>query len=433
MPFESVLLVGFGREATGFGRVTSSIASALIDRHDVMQFALDLAAAPAECRRWPIVANGVRFDPLGLEKLAETIERYRPDVVWIINDFWWLQRYAGHRRTFQSFVEIRRLRSARRQDPPRPRARVSHSLRRCCRLQRVCPSGHRKGPVRRRVGRTRGLRCRRSGSFPTASISTCFVRSVTATKPSWHAAGSEDFLVLNGNQNNARKRIGHHPAWVREVREGKTIRRQARLELQHVGRFEAFPRNQCCQARRSLGHRRPDRLERVRNGACRLQQWRIEPPLQSLCGGHQHVVGGGLGPRELRTWSDRCCADRLPPHGRRRDLGWTRGVFGDRGIAAQSCSDASGARGEHGGCRRVARAAVSGQVPSDRSRVEGYRRDQAATIRLEHDRTCLVVGLRGRLSFVASTRAPSSRSSRPATASAPSSRSTASSEAAPIT
>jgi D-inositol-3-phosphate glycosyltransferase len=82
-----VLAVGHGAAATGFSRVLDSVIQRLCHKYDFHHFATNHRTERVE-GRWPVYGNADRFDPNGLDRLGELMQRIRPDVVLILNDLW---------------------------------------------------------------------------------------------------------------------------------------------------------------------------------------------------------------------------------------------------------------------------------------------------------------------------------------------------------
>lgn len=75
---------------TGFGRVAEYLIPALSDEHEVHALAVNWHGDPNEmqqhCQMYPAMAHG--SDPFGSHRIAELIQRIKPDLVWVTNDIW---------------------------------------------------------------------------------------------------------------------------------------------------------------------------------------------------------------------------------------------------------------------------------------------------------------------------------------------------------
>jgi len=81
-----LLIAGYARAHSGFGRVCRGIAAHLAGRYDVHHFGVDLHGASAasgsgEDPAWSIHANPDASDPWGLRTLPAIVARLRPDVI----------------------------------------------------------------------------------------------------------------------------------------------------------------------------------------------------------------------------------------------------------------------------------------------------------------------------------------------------------------
>ena len=75
---------------TGFGRVAEYLIPALAKEHEVYALAVNYGGDPNEmqqvCQMYPAMAYGT--DPFGSDRIAELVQRIKPDLVWVTNDFW---------------------------------------------------------------------------------------------------------------------------------------------------------------------------------------------------------------------------------------------------------------------------------------------------------------------------------------------------------
>jgi D-inositol-3-phosphate glycosyltransferase len=75
---------------TGFGRVAEYLIPALAKEHEVHALAVNWCGDPNSmqqvCQMYPAMAYGT--DPFGSDRIAELVQRIKPDLVWVTNDFW---------------------------------------------------------------------------------------------------------------------------------------------------------------------------------------------------------------------------------------------------------------------------------------------------------------------------------------------------------
>ena len=75
---------------TGFGRVAEYLIPALAKEHEVHALAVNWGGDPNPmqevCQMYPAMAYG--SDPFGSHRIAELVQRIKPDLVWVTNDFW---------------------------------------------------------------------------------------------------------------------------------------------------------------------------------------------------------------------------------------------------------------------------------------------------------------------------------------------------------
>lgn len=75
---------------TGFGRVAEYLIPALAKEHEVHVCAVNWHGDPNEmqqyCKMYPAMAHG--SDPFGSHRIADLINRIKPDLVWVTNDIW---------------------------------------------------------------------------------------------------------------------------------------------------------------------------------------------------------------------------------------------------------------------------------------------------------------------------------------------------------
>jgi glycosyltransferase involved in cell wall biosynthesis len=75
---------------TGFGRVAEYFIPALAEEHEVHALAVNWHGDPNEmqqyCKMYPAMSHG--SDPFGSHRIADVINRVKPDLVWVTNDIW---------------------------------------------------------------------------------------------------------------------------------------------------------------------------------------------------------------------------------------------------------------------------------------------------------------------------------------------------------
>ena len=75
---------------TGFGRVAEYLIPALPEEHEVHVLAVNWHGDPSpmqeHCKMYPAMPHG--SDPFGSHRIADIINRVKPDLVWVTNDIW---------------------------------------------------------------------------------------------------------------------------------------------------------------------------------------------------------------------------------------------------------------------------------------------------------------------------------------------------------
>jgi D-inositol-3-phosphate glycosyltransferase len=75
---------------TGFGRVAEYLIPALAEEHEVHVLAVNWHGDPSpmqeHCKMYPAMPHG--SDPFGSHRIADIINRVKPDLVWVTNDIW---------------------------------------------------------------------------------------------------------------------------------------------------------------------------------------------------------------------------------------------------------------------------------------------------------------------------------------------------------
>lgn len=85
-----ILYCGDAFVETGFGRVAENLLPALAENHEVSVLAVNYHGDPhPEAKKYnvyPAMLHG--NDPFGSHRIAELVQRIRPDIVWVTNDIW---------------------------------------------------------------------------------------------------------------------------------------------------------------------------------------------------------------------------------------------------------------------------------------------------------------------------------------------------------
>jgi len=85
-----ILYCGDAFVETGFGRVAENLLPALAEHHDVSVLAVNYHGDPHEEARkyetYPAMLHGT--DPFGSHRIADLVQRIKPDLVWVTNDVW---------------------------------------------------------------------------------------------------------------------------------------------------------------------------------------------------------------------------------------------------------------------------------------------------------------------------------------------------------
>ncbi|MEM9554033.1 MAG: glycosyltransferase [Acidobacteriota bacterium] len=88
-----VLVIGDGGVPTGFGRLVHSVVDRLPAHYDIHQLGINYRGEP-HAVRWPLYPAALHGDVYGVDRVAELIDRLRPDLVFAVCDLWILGRYA---------------------------------------------------------------------------------------------------------------------------------------------------------------------------------------------------------------------------------------------------------------------------------------------------------------------------------------------------
>jgi glycosyltransferase involved in cell wall biosynthesis len=85
-----ILYAGDAAVQTGFGRVAEYLLPALAEEHEVHVMATNWHGDPSPmqqyCQLYPAMAHG--SDPFGSHRIADLVQRIKPDLVWVTNDIW---------------------------------------------------------------------------------------------------------------------------------------------------------------------------------------------------------------------------------------------------------------------------------------------------------------------------------------------------------
>ena len=85
-----ILYCGDAFVETGFGRVAENLLPALAEHYEVVVMATNYHADPHDEARkyrvYPAMTHGT--DPFGSHRIAEIVQKEKPDLIWVTNDFW---------------------------------------------------------------------------------------------------------------------------------------------------------------------------------------------------------------------------------------------------------------------------------------------------------------------------------------------------------
>ena len=85
-----ILYCGDSFVETGFGRVAENLLPALAEHYEVVVMATNYHADPHDEARkyrvYPAMTHGT--DPFGSHRIAEIVQKEKPDLIWVTNDFW---------------------------------------------------------------------------------------------------------------------------------------------------------------------------------------------------------------------------------------------------------------------------------------------------------------------------------------------------------
>jgi glycosyltransferase involved in cell wall biosynthesis len=91
---------------TGFGRVAEYLIPALAKEHEVHALAVNWHGDPNEmqghCQMYPAMVHG--SDPFGSHRIADLINRIKPDLVWVTNDIWIALNLWNQAKSFKEQV-----------------------------------------------------------------------------------------------------------------------------------------------------------------------------------------------------------------------------------------------------------------------------------------------------------------------------------------
>jgi D-inositol-3-phosphate glycosyltransferase len=85
-----ILYCGDAAVQTGFGRVAEYLLPALAEEHELHVMATNWHGDPSPmqeyCQLYPAMAYG--SDPFGSHRIADLVQKIKPDLVWVTNDIW---------------------------------------------------------------------------------------------------------------------------------------------------------------------------------------------------------------------------------------------------------------------------------------------------------------------------------------------------------
>jgi glycosyltransferase involved in cell wall biosynthesis len=213
-----VLIVGSGRRCMGFGRVVTSLADRLgneFDLHVLGYDVFDLSSPPVG---WTL-HTGKRSDVFGLTLLGPLCQRLRPELVLIVNDYWYLSAildalgHWGERPRLVAYVpvdatltDLAPISALSRLDQLVVYSNFARGT-----LLSACRESASVPPV------LAGMRVIPHGSSAEVFASPSEATSLAACQPNRIEARSlllgqrlkdlDGFWVLNANRNSVRKRI----------------------------------------------------------------------------------------------------------------------------------------------------------------------------------------------------------------------------------
>lgn len=88
-----ILIAGYGKISTGFGRVVSNLAASLIEKYDVHVLGYD-ASEDSSIDGWTVHSCSP-LDIFGLRRLRSLNDSLRPELILIINDFWFIPTFLA--------------------------------------------------------------------------------------------------------------------------------------------------------------------------------------------------------------------------------------------------------------------------------------------------------------------------------------------------
>jgi glycosyltransferase involved in cell wall biosynthesis len=87
---QKILYAGDAFVETGFGRVAENLLPALAEQYEVVVMSTNYGGDPhPEAKKYkvyPAMLHGT--DPFGAHRIAEIIQREKPDLIWVTNDIW---------------------------------------------------------------------------------------------------------------------------------------------------------------------------------------------------------------------------------------------------------------------------------------------------------------------------------------------------------
>jgi glycosyltransferase involved in cell wall biosynthesis len=90
---KKVLCVGDGGVATGFARVTESIFSNLSEDYEVVHLAINYNGDPYHAVDYDLYPARLGGDLYGFNRLGNLMDKFKPDLVFILNDPWVVPKY----------------------------------------------------------------------------------------------------------------------------------------------------------------------------------------------------------------------------------------------------------------------------------------------------------------------------------------------------
>jgi glycosyltransferase involved in cell wall biosynthesis len=100
-----LLAIGDGVASTGFGRVLHSLIPHFLEHFNVSHLAVNYCGDPHPYD-WDIYPASVGGDPYGVGRIADLMDRLKPDLVFLVNDIWILGEQMRLLRSYRDKTRI---------------------------------------------------------------------------------------------------------------------------------------------------------------------------------------------------------------------------------------------------------------------------------------------------------------------------------------